>query len=73
MIYKVYITRTVTEHLHVIVDAPDWEEAMTKANDRQWIRKEDPFEVHCHNLESHGAKRIDPLEELNMASKQSAE
>ena len=73
MIYRAYITRMVTEHLHVIVDAPNWEEAIKKANNKDWVKEERVFDAECHNLSAHGVKRIDPLEELNMASEQNAE
>jgi hypothetical protein len=68
MLFKVYATRTVTEHFHVIVDALDWEDALEKVNNGQCLQEQKPFEAYVNKLEAHGAKRIDPIEELVRAS-----
>jgi hypothetical protein len=68
MIYKVYITRTVTEHIHVTVDASNWEEATERAGDGKWSEEGKPFEVNPIVIKAHGAKRIDPIELLKVAS-----
>jgi hypothetical protein len=49
MIYRAYITRMVTEHLHVIVDASNRKEAIEKLDNEEWINKW-VFETECHNL-----------------------